>query len=177
MNRKDKLNRKKTIVNCKHHKQRISRLKDCLTLPGLLRPEADDDLGRRPRRWRYVCRFLLSSTSTGFTLWSSGSIALAAGLQRRNIQPHSLFFLLQAGFLTNYFLQTRYFSTKTPPTFKAKCTEYNPISKLLFVCNSGIWFKTNPTSLYDNIIHNIFPPTAFQNFDLLLVSQASSCCL
>lgn len=60
------------------------KLRDILTLPEGLRLEADDVLGRRPRRCRYVCRFLLSSTSTGFTLWSTGSIAPAAALQARN---------------------------------------------------------------------------------------------
>lgn len=58
-----------------------------LTLPWVLRPEADDVLGRRPRRWRYACRFLLSSTSTGFTLWSAGSIASAAGLSEGRNTP------------------------------------------------------------------------------------------
>lgn len=59
-----------------------------LTFPGGLRLEADDVLGRRPRRSRYVCRFLLSSTSTGFTRWSTGSIAPPANLgERQRILP------------------------------------------------------------------------------------------
>lgn len=54
-----------------------------LTFTGGFRLEADDVLGRRPRRSRYVCRFLLSSTSTGFTRWSTGSIAPPANLGER----------------------------------------------------------------------------------------------
>lgn len=50
------------------------------TFPVPLRPKAGDFLGRRPRRCRYICRFLPSSTSTGFTRWSTGSIAPATGL-------------------------------------------------------------------------------------------------
>lgn len=53
------------------------------TFPVALRPKAGDFLGRRPSRCRYICRFLLSSISTGFTRWSTGSIAPATALPRK----------------------------------------------------------------------------------------------
>lgn len=46
-----------------------------LTLATVLCPAADDIGGMRPRPWRYRWRFLPSSTSTGFTLWSTASAA------------------------------------------------------------------------------------------------------